>query len=163
MLELDLEISKAFATEAYKGATRRDGSSMYEHAIRLSNQFARIGSADVAAVALLHDVLPCTELTAKDMIDACIVKPVLELLIAYQRKVEESVIDYYHRLSGDAILRYIKTADIVEDLLCDPTEEEYIEWQYGMMLLNKMPVRLFRNDKVYDYLEIPEEQRNADG
>lgn len=153
MLELDLKICQYCAEQAYKGFTRRDGSSMYDHAIRLSNLFARMGSSDMAAVALLHDVLPCTETTKKDLVEICIVKPVMELLVAYMKSEDESIIEYYTRLGQDPILRYIKAADILEDLLCDPTEDEYREWQYGLMLLNKMPERLVNKPNVLAYLD----------
>jgi len=159
MLEIDLEICRILAKEAYDGYDRRDGSSMYEHAIRVSNLFARMGSTPMAAAALLHDVLPHTETAKKDLVDAAVMGNTIELLINYMKKDDESVLDYYDRLGADPILRHIKMADIVEDLLCEPTEEEYREWQYGLMILSRCPMRLLKKEPIYDYLEVPGEFR----
>ena len=114
----------------------------------------------MAAVALLHDVLPHTETTKKDLVDAAIMGNTIELLIDYMKKDDESVLDYYDRLGVDPILRHIKMADIVEDLLCEPTEVEYREWQYGMMLLSRCPMRHLKKELIYDYLDVPGEFRN---
>ena len=159
MRELDMRICKVAAKDAYGQIKRRDGSSLYDHAVRVSNQFALLQSAETASVALLHDVLTQTDWDAARLRKEAIPRCVMEPLILLVPRADETWIDYLHRISIDPVCRFIKLADMQDDLASDPTPLERKQYSYGTLLLAGWPTKHFMQDSIYDILEVPKKMR----
>jgi hypothetical protein len=159
MRELDVRICQAVAKDAYFGIKRRDGSLLYDHAVRISNQFINLQSVETASVAILHDVLTKTDWDVARLRKEAIPRAVMESLIMLVQRNDETWIDYLHRISIDPVCRFIKLAEMHDDLDCMPTELERKEFSYGTLLLGGWPTKHFMRDCVYDELKVPNRMR----
>lgn len=159
MHKIDFKICQTTATEAYRDRTMPDGSSMHEHAIRLSNVFARMKCFELSAVALLHEILRNDIMTTKDLVHLGVFSPVIHATSFLLQRVDETYIDYIVRVSQDKAAASIITMDICEHMMMDPTELEYKQYQHGILILSGWPPKNMMVDSVYDHLEIPKHMR----
>ena len=159
MHPMDMKIVQVLAKESYANATRRDGSPVYDHAVRMSNVFARLDTAEMAAVALLHDITETTKVTIKDIHDACVTRPIMDSLMMYHQREDEHWLAYVNRISYDPVCSAIKIVDMLEDLQCLPTPLEVQQYTYAILVLQGWPIRNLFTDKIMNVLEIPMEQR----
>ena len=99
------------ADEAHKGQTRRDGVTPYiTHPKKVAERFK--DAPEIAIVALLHDVLEDSSLTAQDLINKGIPKELVESVVAMTKVKEEPYLDYILRVKQNSIASIVKIADI---------------------------------------------------
>jgi hypothetical protein len=159
MNHIDFKVCQTTATEAYKDRTMPDGSSMLEHCVRISNVFARMKCYEIAAVALLHEVLQSNILTAKELTKIGVFNPIIYASNFLVQREDETYIDYVVRVSQDKAAASILTADIAEHLMMSPTNLQYKQYQHGLLILSGWLPQSMMVDSVYDHLEVPKNMR----
>ena len=159
MHQIDYKICQTTAKECYAGKTMPDGSSMLDHCVRLSNIFARMRCYEIAAIALLHEVLPNKIMTVEELIKLTVFSPVVHASNFMIQRQDETCIDYIVRLSQDPAAASVKAVDLPEHMLMGCTERELREYQHSFLLLSGWAPRNMMVDAVYDHLEVPKQMR----
>ena len=157
MQAVDYKIIQTVAEKAYDGVYFQSGQSVMEHCSIIANVFGRQRCYELAAVALLHEVYRMTELTATDLVDVCVFGPVRETLDFLVQRDDETIIDYYSRISQDKIAKAVAAADITLHAYIEP--DSFRQQIHGMLLLTGWRANTLMCDAVYDYLDVPKELR----
>jgi (p)ppGpp synthase/HD superfamily hydrolase len=109
LIETALEI----ALSAYRGKLDKAGKPYILHPLRL---MAKMNTDEEMAVALLHDVIEDSDLTADDLAAAGISKPVIMAVECLTHRETESYEDFIERLSPNAMARRVKLADLEDNI-----------------------------------------------
>ncbi len=110
-------ISRALtlATEAHTGQTRYNGDPYIVHPVRVSNGVRTLGPAAVAA-ALLHDVVEDTHVTLSGLKREGFSSTVVNAVDALTKRQGESYHQFIHRARRHSVARWIKMADIRDNM-----------------------------------------------
>lgn len=134
---IDLEYIDRIADNAHRGQTRRlHGEPYIVHPRRVADAV----TLDVTkAVALLHDVIEDTPLTADDLLAMDVPLLVVAYVEILTRRADESYRQYILRVirEGGPIVWAVKAADILDnlsDLPEDDSRRERYEWAYIRLL-----------------------------
>jgi len=130
---MDPTTARAIATEAHVGQVDKAGRPYIEHPERVA---ARLTDPDAQVVALLHDVLEDTELTAEDLRAAGITELQLEALEALDHAHDVSNEDYWRALRLVPLARLVKVADLADNTdpariaVLDAESQDYFRDKY---------------------------------
>jgi len=105
-----VELARQIAAEAHRGQFRRDGKTPY-----ISHPEAVASSVEgevEQAVAILHDVIEDTGVTAQELLDRGVDPEVVRVVELLTHAKGESYLDYILRVKGDPVATRIKVADI---------------------------------------------------
>ena len=102
------EIALGIARKAHKGQVDKAGRDYLEHPLHLAAQFE---DDDHKAVAMLHDVLEDTDLTADYLREQGISDHNIRSVVCLTKKDGESADVYYGRVMSDRVATDIKIAD----------------------------------------------------
>ncbi len=112
----NLDRAIILATRAHSGQVDRAGQPYILHPLRvmlkMSNEEARI-------VAVLHDVLEDTEVTAHDLAAEGFSEEIIEAVQAMSRRDDEDYEAFIQRAKQNSIARTVKMADIEDNM--DPS------------------------------------------
>lgn len=109
LIEKSLEI----ALRAYAGQKDKAGRTYILHPLRLMNQ---MGSEEEMAVALLHDAIEDSDMTAEELLNQGIPKSVVDAVRCLTRRTGETYDDFITRVSQNALALKIKMADIEDNM-----------------------------------------------
>jgi (p)ppGpp synthase/HD superfamily hydrolase len=127
-----------FAKAAHGNQTRRDGKTPYWHHLESTyNKVKGLEDDEINQIAWLHDVLEDTSKTLKDLLDFGISESVCDSVLRLTKpryKVEYS--EYLLNLKQDNNARIVKIADMLSNLLDDPTEKQIEKYTFGIMYLS---------------------------
>lgn len=108
------------ALKAHKGQKRRGGDPYVVHPIRVSNYF----ETDIyRTIAVLHDVVEDSDISTLEIFAEFGVE-VATAVDALTKRGDESYEHYIERLSDNEYAVAVKIADIVDNLLDNPTEKQ---------------------------------------
>ena len=130
---MDPTTARAIATQAHSGQTDKAGQPYIEHPERVA---ARLTDPDAQVVALLHDVIEDTELTADDLGAAGASELQLEALEALAHADDVSDEDYWRALRAVPLARLVKVADLADNTdpariaLLEPAKQEHLRTKY---------------------------------
>ncbi|MFM7062428.1 MAG: hypothetical protein ACKO04_02885 [Actinomycetes bacterium] len=130
---MDPTTARRIATAAHEGQTDHAGRPYIEHPERVA---ARLHDPDAQVVALLHDVLEDTDLTAGDLRDAGATPSQLEALEALCHADDVANEDYWASLRQVPLARLVKVADLADNTdpariaLLDPARQDYFRTKY---------------------------------
>lgn len=122
LFEKALEICE----KAHAGQFRRDGITPYAVHPKAVAKILSNKDEHIRAVALLHDVLEDTDMTAKDLLDQRIPERIVEAVKLLSKQPEDTYDTFIDRLleSKDYMARTVKIADIIANLQDSPTEKQ---------------------------------------
>jgi (p)ppGpp synthase/HD superfamily hydrolase len=101
------------AAEAHRGQTDKLGEAYVRHVVRVAE---RLDSDEARIVALLHDVLEDTTVTADLLRARGVPDGVVEHVVALTRRDGEAYEAYVDRIAGNDLARAVKLADLADNL-----------------------------------------------
>ena len=135
--DTDFEKALKIATAAHKGQKRKIGGGDYiEHPVRVSR---RVMGDDAKIVAILHDVIEDSSVTAQDLLDAGFSREIVEAVVALSKIDGEPYKRFVRRAAKNPLARMVKIADI-EDNISDLPEDHTLRKRYtwGLRYLRGM-------------------------
>ena len=136
-----LELALSIATEAHRGQFDKAGIDYIEHPIFVASQ---VDSEEEKAVALLHDVIEDSSVTAEELLNAGLPETVVTAVQILSKKKGQDYQTYLKTVKSNPLARAVKLADIKHnsDLLRLET------------ITDKDLERLEKYKKAIDYLSI---------
>lgn len=135
-------LEKAFhiAIDAHKGQTDKAGAPYIFHPIRVSN---RCSTDDERIVALLHDTIEDTEVTAEYLLMEGFPRNIVDAILSVTRNEDENYEDFIKRSRLNPIGRQVKLHDLEDNMDITRLNE----------LTEKDLYRLNKYIKAYKYLK----------
>lgn len=135
-------LEKAFqiAIDAHKGQTDKAGAPYISHPIRVSN---RCSTDDERIVALLHDTIEDTEVTAEYLLMEGFPRNIVDAILSVTRNEDENYEDFIKRSRLNPIGRQVKLHDLEDNMDITRLNE----------LTEKDLYRLNKYIKAYKYLK----------
>ena len=115
------------AQEAHKGQTDKGGNPYIEHPLYVASQ---VDTTELKIVAVLHDTLEDSDVTAEDLRREGFPEHVVEAItvLTHEDGNEEAYLDYIRRVSGNAMAAAVKRADLLHNMdisrIPNPTEKD---------------------------------------
>jgi (p)ppGpp synthase/HD superfamily hydrolase len=108
-----IETSLAIALRAYTGKTDKAGQDYIRHPLRL---MAKMTTDHEMSVALLHDVIEDSDITAADLRAEGIPDEVVDAVLCLTKKVGENYQTFVLRAKQNPLARTVKIADIEDNI-----------------------------------------------
>jgi (p)ppGpp synthase/HD superfamily hydrolase len=108
-----VEKSLAIALRAHTGAVDKAGCAYILHPLRM---MAKMTTDTEMSVALLHDVIEDSDMTAAELLAEGIPDEVVSAVLCLTKQAEESYQDFVLRAKQNPIARKVKIADIEDNL-----------------------------------------------
>ncbi len=108
-----LEKALVIATKAHEGQKDKAGSPYILHPIRVSN---RCLTDEEKIVALLHDVIEDTNVSASDLLASGFPRNIVEAVLSVTRNEGESYEDFVIRSKQNPIGRQVKIHDLEDNM-----------------------------------------------
>lgn len=108
-----IEKSLAIALRAHTGAIDKAGRAYILHPLRM---MAKMTTDSEMSVALLHDVIEDSDITAAELLSEGIPNVVVEAVLCLTKQADESYSDFVLRAKQNAIARKVKIADIEDNI-----------------------------------------------
>lgn len=86
-------------------------------------------------VAMLHDVIENTGITAQDLLDEGVPQVIVDAVVTLTKKPSDSYVDYLIRVKENDIARRVKLADIATNLSDDPTVKQLRKYANALLIL----------------------------
>ncbi|WP_046213008.1 HD domain-containing protein [Paenibacillus wulumuqiensis] len=112
----NLERAIILATRAHSGQNDRSGQPYILHPLRV---MLKMSSEEARIVAVLHDVLEDTDVTAHDLLAEGFSEEIVEAVQAMSRREDESYENFVLRAKQNSLARTVKMADIEDNM--DPS------------------------------------------
>jgi len=109
LIEKSLEI----ALKAYVGQKDKAGETYILHPLRI---MSKVSSAEEKSVALLHDVIEDSDITAEDLLSFGIPAEVVSAVQALTKLEDESYEDFITRVKTNPLATKVKIADIEDNI-----------------------------------------------
>ena len=107
--QLMLELALFIATEAHKGQFDKAGVDYIEHPIFVASQ---VDSEEEKAVALLHDVIEDSSVTAEELLNAGLPETVVTAVQILSKKKGQDYQTYLKTVKSNPLARAVKLADL---------------------------------------------------
>ena len=104
-----LELALFIATEAHKGQFDKAGVDYIEHPIFVASQ---VDSEEEKAVALLHDVIEDSSVTAEELLNAGLPETVVTAVQILSKKKGQDYQTYLKTVKSNPLARAVKLADL---------------------------------------------------
>ena len=104
-----LELALSIATEAHKGQFDKVGIDYIEHPIFVASQ---VDSEEEKAVALLHDVIEDSSVTAEELLNAGLPETVVTAVQILSKKKGQDYQTYLKTVKSNPLARAVKLADL---------------------------------------------------
>jgi len=111
-----LEHAIEIAAKAHAGQTDKAGAPYILHPLRVALGFIRAGDEDRAVVAVLHDVIEDSAVTAGALSDQGFSAPIVAAIEALSRNEGEPYRDFVLRAAANDLARPVKIADLNDKL-----------------------------------------------
>lgn len=113
------------ASAAHAGQTDKAGAPYINHPVAVAST---VSTEKGKAVALLHDVLEDTSLTAEDLLEAGIPADVVSAVVVLTKDPDQDYFSYIEQLASCPLARTVKIADLEHNMdllrLPEVTEED---------------------------------------
>jgi len=107
-----IEKALQIAAKAHEGQKDKDGRPYILHPLRVMHG---VQCDEARIVAVLHDVIEDTTVTAEDLRQAGFSEDVLAAVLCVTHRKDESYPDYVMRCRANAIARQVKLADLEDN------------------------------------------------
>ena len=107
--QLMLELALSIATEAHRGQFDKAGIDYIEHPIFVASQ---VDSEEEKAVALLHDVIEDSSVTAEELLNAGLPETVVTAVQILSKKKGQDYQTYLKTVKSNPLARAVKLADL---------------------------------------------------
>ena len=154
----------SIAEEAHKGQFRKDGTTPYiEHPMKVASFLYTLGirEDEILAIALLHDVLEDTKVTAHALLGAGFSKEVVAAVCLVTKKSDYNNKEYYENILMDPYATIVKIADRAHNLatlynFTPEKRQKYLEEtkEYIIPLLNKAQHTYYQYSDALRVLEV---------
>jgi (p)ppGpp synthase/HD superfamily hydrolase len=137
--QINSQVDKArlIAISAHFGQFRRDGKTPYiEHCYAVANRVAHLGEKYVC-VALLHDVLEDTKVSAHDLLTAGIEEDIVAAVQILTKHPSRSYDEYLKLVKVNELARQVKIADMLSNLADSPTNKQIRKYSQGLLFLTE--------------------------
>ena len=104
-----LELALSIATEAHRGQFDKAGVDYVEHPIYVASQ---VDSEEEKAVALLHDVIEDSSVTAEELLNAGLPETVVTAVQILSKKKGQDYQTYLKTVKSNPLARAVKLADL---------------------------------------------------
>ena len=104
-----LELALSIATEAHRGQFDKAGIDYIEHPIFVASQ---VDSEEEKAVALLHDVIEDSSVTAEELLNAGLPETVVTAVQILSKKKGQDYPTYLKTVKSNPLARVVKLADL---------------------------------------------------
>ena len=104
-----LELALSIATEAHRGQFDKAGIDYIEHPIFVASQ---VDSEEEKAVALLHDVIEDSSVTAEELLNAGLPETVVTAVQILSKKKGQDYQTYLKTVKSNPLARAVKLADL---------------------------------------------------
>ena len=104
-----LELALSIATEAHRGQFDKAGVDYVEHPIYVASQ---VDSEEEKAVALLHDVIEYSSVTAEELLNAGLPETVVTAVQILSKKKRQDYQTYLKTVKSNSLARAVKLADL---------------------------------------------------
>lgn len=135
-----LEKAQRIAVEAHAGQVDRAGKPYIFHPLRVC---CRCFTDEEKIVALLHDTIEDTELTAEDLLSEGFPRNIVDAVLSVSRNEDESYEDFVKRTSLNPLGRAVKLHDLEDNMDISRLEQ----------VTEKDLARLNKYIKAYRYLK----------
>ena len=126
-LENLYEKAVMIAQEAHKGQMDKGGNPYIEHPLHVASQ---VETLELKMIAVLHDTLEDSSLTAEDLKEAGLPDEVVEAIavLTHEDGNEEAYLDYIRRVAGNKLAARVKKEDLKHNMdmsrIQSPTEKD---------------------------------------
>lgn len=104
-----LELALSIATKAHRGQFDKAGIDYIEHPIFVASQ---VDSEEEKAVALLHDVIEDSSVTAEELLNAGLSETVVTAVQILSKKKGQDYQTYLKTVKSNPLARAVKLADL---------------------------------------------------
>ena len=104
-----LELALSIATKAHRGQFDKAGIDYIEHPIFVASQ---VDSEEEKAVALLHDVIEDSSVTAEELLNAGLPETVVTAVQILSKKKGQDYPTYLKTVKSNPLARVVKLADL---------------------------------------------------
>ena len=104
-----LELALSIATEAHRGQFDKAGIDYIEHPIYVASQ---VDTEEEKAVALLHDVIEDSLVSAEELLQAGLPETVVTAVQVLTKKKEQDYQTYLENVKKNPLARVVKLADL---------------------------------------------------
>src|SRR5262245_37564209 len=111
-----IEKALQIAASAHEGQVDKDGQPYILHPLRV---MAGVEGLEAMIVAVLHDVIEDTPVTADDLREAGFGEPIVAAVLCVTHRVGESYADYVVRCKDYELARRVKLADLEDNARLD--------------------------------------------
>jgi (p)ppGpp synthase/HD superfamily hydrolase len=113
-----IEKALQIAANAHEGQKDKEGLPYILHPLRV---MMSVEGAEAQIVALLHDVIEDTPVTADDLRQAGFSEKIIDALLCVTHRKDEAYADSVVRCRGNEIARRVKLADLTDNSRLDRT------------------------------------------
>jgi (p)ppGpp synthase/HD superfamily hydrolase len=106
--------ASAIASIAHRDQVDKAGEPYLGHVERVAGMFDAAHWVE-RCIALLHDTIEDSDITADDLLRAGVHRQVLDAVVLLTRTVDVSPADYYARISSNPTARLVKLADLADN------------------------------------------------
>jgi (p)ppGpp synthase/HD superfamily hydrolase len=104
------------AARAHEGQRDKSGEPYISHPLRIALDFIRTGDETRAIIAVLHDVIEDSAVTAADLEREGFALAIVEAVTALTRRDDEDYQDFVARAGQNDLARLVKIADLKDNL-----------------------------------------------
>ncbi len=108
-----INISLKIALRAYEGKVDKAGREYILHPLRL---MAKMDTEQEMSVALLHDVIEDSNISATDLLMAGIPQTIVDAVVCLSKQSGESYVAFIARVKPNPLAKRVKMADIEDNL-----------------------------------------------
>jgi (p)ppGpp synthase/HD superfamily hydrolase len=128
------------AIKAHSGQYRRDGRTHYmDHVYEVTKRVKKFDD-DHICVALLHDVIEGSDITADDLLKEGVPENIVEAVSLLTKYVGITYKKYLVEIKGNELARRVKIADMLSNLADDPTDNQIKKYAKGLDFLVDYPI-----------------------
>lgn len=132
-----IENCNHIASKAHAGQYRRNGYTPYiEHPYAVADRVEHLGYKYIC-VALLHDVLEDTNVTAHDLLAAGVEEDIVAAVQILTKHPSRSYDEYLKVVKSNDLARNVKIADMLSNLADSPTNKQIRKYATGLLFLTE--------------------------
>lgn len=106
------ETALAIAVDAHKGQTDKSGMPYILHPIAVAN---KVDTLELKTIAILHDVIEDTSVTAEDLLKKGIPEDIVEIVMLLSKPKNEDYESYLRRVKENPLAKAVKLADLAHN------------------------------------------------
>lgn len=112
----NLERAIEIAAQAHRDQTDKAGNPYIAHPLRVALEFIRSGDEDRAIIAVLHDVIEDTHITAAALQAEGFSPAVVDAIEALSRQEGETYEAFIERAAANPLAKPVKAADLIDNM-----------------------------------------------